>query len=247
MKWFVLYQFISGDFEGVGERAKRAGESSPQRSQSSQRNLVGAGALEEFSEWVAERKDLPKIFGREIRAGGLWIGAFAADLYDADNAVAGKNRRTNDFLNEFAAFRCQFYAFEHTGVFHRGEIIDNFGAAFSRGAGGEGRFAGERNESDIFQRLRNNEIQMTPAIRNAEDSYFVGADGKVLRDTCGDGGERNLRGRAAFYSQSFRQTFQFRYEIHFSVQKLSSCLLKPGTGLGEKDARRIASLPESLI
>ena len=82
------------------------------------KNLVGHGALKEFAEWIAERKNLSEVFGGEIRAGRLGVGALAANLYDANDSVAGENRGADDFLDEFGVFGCQFDAFEDTGVFH---------------------------------------------------------------------------------------------------------------------------------
>jgi len=160
--------------------------------------LVADSALEEFSEWLAERKNLPEVFGREIRASDLWIRAFAADLYNADNAIAGKNRRANDFLDEFRVVGRQFYSFEYTGVFHGSEIIDNFGTAFSRGAGGECRFAGERDESHIFQRLRHDKMQMSPTMRDSEYRYFVGTNRKIVGNAFRNRSEGELLRVACF-------------------------------------------------
>jgi len=65
--------------------------------------LFGDGALEEFSEGLAERKDLCKVVGGEIGSGGFHVGAFAADLYHTDDAIAEENWRANNFLDDFGA------------------------------------------------------------------------------------------------------------------------------------------------
>lgn len=183
-------------------------------------NLVGHGALQEFSEGLAEGKDLSEVVGSEIGAGGFYIGAFAADLYDADDAIAGDNRSADDFLNDFRAFGRQFYAFENAGVFNGAEIVDDFRAALPRSAGGERGFAGERDEADVSQRFRHDEVQMLAAMGDTEDGYFVGADGKVLGDAFRDRGEGNLRVIAGFAIQRVREAFQCCCQIHVFVQKL---------------------------
>ncbi len=73
-------------------------------------NLVGDGALKEFSERIAEGKNFSEVLGGEIRAGNLGVGALAANLYDANDSVAGENRGADDFLDEFGVFGRQFDA-----------------------------------------------------------------------------------------------------------------------------------------
>ena len=99
-------------------------------------NLVGDGALKEFSQRIAEGKNFSEVLGGEIRAGNLGVGALAANLYDANDSVAEKNRGADDFLDEFGVFGCQFDAFENTGMFNGAEIVDNFGPALPGGARG---------------------------------------------------------------------------------------------------------------
>ena len=62
-------------------------------------NLVGNGALKEFSERIAEGKNFSEVLGSEIRAGNLGVGALAADLYDAYDLIAGENGGADDFLD----------------------------------------------------------------------------------------------------------------------------------------------------
>src|SRR3981189_1881 len=127
-------------------------------------NLVGDGALKEFSERIAEGKNFSEVLGGEIRAGNLGVGALAANLYDANDSVAGENRGADDFLDEFGVFGRQFDPLENSGMFHGGEIVDDFGPTLPGGAGGERRFAGKRDEADVFQRLGHDKMQMPPTM-----------------------------------------------------------------------------------
>lgn len=125
----------------------------------------GDGALQELSEGLAERKDLSESVGGEIGAGRFHVGAFATDLYHADDAIAAENRRADNFLDDFRGFGGEFNALEYAGVPNGGEMIDDFGAAFAGGARGERGFAGEGDEADILEHFWNDEVQMPPAMR----------------------------------------------------------------------------------
>src|SRR5258706_7203586 len=140
-------------------------------------NLVGDGALKEFSERIAEGKNFSEVLGGEIRAGNLGVGALPANLYDANDSVARENRGADDFLDEFGVFGRQFDAFENSGMFYGGGIVDDFGPALPSGARGERRFAGKRDEADGFQRLGHDQMAMPPAMLVAEDRHFVSTDG----------------------------------------------------------------------
>src|SRR5258707_871039 len=107
----------------------------------------------------------------------------------------------------------------NAGVFDGGEIVDDFRTAIPSGARGERGFAGERDKADIFQRFRDDEVQMPPAMGDAEDGYFVGANGKVLGNAFRERGEGNLRGIARFAVQGVCEAFQLCCEIHIMVQK----------------------------
>jgi hypothetical protein len=52
--------------------------------------LVGEGALEEFSEGLAQGENFSEVVTGEVGAGSSAVGAFAANLDDADDAVGGK-------------------------------------------------------------------------------------------------------------------------------------------------------------
>ena len=56
------------------------------------------------------------------------------------------------------------------------KTVVNFDAIFPRGARGESRRARERNESDVFQGLRNEEMEVAPFHGDREDSNFIGFD-----------------------------------------------------------------------
>src|SRR6266404_4931472 len=133
-------QFISNEKEEIF----------PHRRKQRREKSLGDGALEEFAERLAESENFSEVVGSEIGAGGFSAGAFAADLYHANDAVARKNGGAHDFLDDLGALGGKFYAFEHAGVLHGGEIVDNFRAAFAGCPRGERGFAGERDETDIF-------------------------------------------------------------------------------------------------
>jgi len=120
--------------------------------------LFRDGALEEFSEGFAQRKDSSEVVGGEIGARSSHVGAFAADLYHADDVIVAENWRADDFLDDFGALGCNFDAFEDAGVLNRGEIVNDFGAVFSGRARSEGGLVGERYEADILERFWNDEV-----------------------------------------------------------------------------------------
>jgi hypothetical protein len=113
-------------------------------------NSVGYGALEKFAEGIAERKDLSKVVGGEIGASNFWVGAFAADLKHADNAITGENWGADDFLDDFSGFGGQLDAFKYAGMLDRGKIVDDFRSVVAGGAGGERGLTRKRDKPDIF-------------------------------------------------------------------------------------------------
>src|SRR5260221_10305237 len=59
-------------------------------------NLLGDGALQEFSEGLAERKDLSEVVRGAIGASGFRVMAFAADLDHTNDAIPVGNRAPHD-------------------------------------------------------------------------------------------------------------------------------------------------------
>ena len=184
----------------------------------------GDGALQELSERLAERKDPSESVVGEIGAGRFHVGAFATDLYHADDAIAAENLRADNFLDDFRGFGGEFNALENAGVPNGGEIIDDFGAAFAGGARGERGFAGEGNEADILEHFWNDEVQMPPAMGDAEDSHFIGANRKRLGDAFRNRDERNLPLIAGFGLQRVGETSQFSDEIHVLFRNCAALL-----------------------
>jgi len=193
-----------------------------------QEDSIGDGASQKFAEWCAECDDPVEVVGGEIWASQLSVSALAADLYHAYNAIAGGNRGADDFLDGLGGLGGKPYAFKNAGVFHGGEIVDNFRPVLPGGTRRERGLAGEWNEADVFERFGDDEVQVVPAIGNGEDGDFVGADGKTLRDAFRDGGERNLRRRICFRFQRFRKALQLCYETHVLSRKRACATLWPG-------------------
>src|ERR1700722_2195707 len=113
--------------------------------------LVTREMQKQFAEWFTQRQNFSELVGGEIRTGIHRVRAFAADLDDADDAAVGQNRRTDDFLNGFRAFRSNFNAFEDTGVPHRRKIVHNFRAAVARSTRRKRGITGKRNVANIFK------------------------------------------------------------------------------------------------
>jgi hypothetical protein len=109
--------------------------------QSHREKSVGNSALQEFSEGIAQRNYFSEVVGGEVGSGSPGAGAFAADLYYADDAIAGENRSAHDFLDHFGAFRGEFCAFKNACVLHRREIVDNLRPVLAGSARGERGFA----------------------------------------------------------------------------------------------------------
>jgi hypothetical protein len=151
--------------------------------------------VDQFAERFAERQDFAEVVGRKIRPRYLRIGTFAADLDDANDLFSRKDGSANHFLDNFTGFAGDFDAFKDRGVTYAGEIVDDFGSAFACGFGGDGRGAGKRNEADLFERLGDEKMQMTPACGNTHERDFIVLHADVLSDALGDAGEGNVGGR----------------------------------------------------
>jgi hypothetical protein len=176
--------------------------------------LFRDGALEEFSEGFAQRKDSSEVVGGEIGARSSHVGAFAADLYHADDVIVAENWRADDFLDDFGAFGRNFNGFENASVLNGGEIVDDFGTVFSGRARSEGGLVGERDEADILERFWNDEVQMPPAMGDTEDGYFVRANRKRLSNAFRKRGEGDLRLVAGSAIQCVGKALQFCHELH---------------------------------
>lgn len=201
---------------------------------------VADNLVDEFSERFRERENFAEIIGREIGASAVRRGAFAANLNYADDFFAGKNRRADNFLNQFAAGAFHFYAFENCGVAHFCEIVDNFGPAFARGLGGDRGSAGKRNEADLFQRFWHEKVKMAPTLRDAEQRDFAGFNANVMRDSFGKAGERDFRGGSGVRFERCGESIQFRSEAgadsrHNVVFNFGPFCQPGGEGLGGYD------------
>src|SRR5579883_810999 len=115
----------------------------------------GGEALKKFAEGFAERQNFAEIVGREIRTAPDGGCAFTTDLNHADDAAIGENGRSDDFLDEIARIGTDLDALKHAGMADSSEVVDDFRAAFTCCASGNGGCTGERNESDVAQRLGN--------------------------------------------------------------------------------------------
>src|SRR5579862_2807592 len=123
--------------------------------------------LEELSEGLAEREHFAQIIGIEIRTGVTETPTFAADLDNADNLVARKDGRANHLLDDLRGLTADFYALENGGVANAGKIVDDVRTALTSSARGNRGGAGKRNETDLLQRFRHEEVQVAPARRDA--------------------------------------------------------------------------------
>ena len=178
--------------------------------------LFGDGVLQELAEGCAEGENFGEVVGGEMRAGGSVVGPFAADLDDADDAIAGKNGGADNSLNELGVFGGGLDAFKDAGVFHGGKIVDDFGAGFASGARGESGLAGEGNEADVFQGFRHDEKEMTPTVGDAQYGDLVRTDRQAFCDALGHGSEGYLGGgRGLTAADSVRETLEFQDETHF--------------------------------
>src|SRR5215469_11361173 len=95
--------------------------------------LLPGGAMNEFSQRLAQRKQVPEMLRGEIRSGGGSRSAFAADLNDADDSAVEKNRRADNFLDGIQAFAAWFYVLEYHRMTRSAEVIVDFRTAHARG------------------------------------------------------------------------------------------------------------------
>lgn|SRR5579863_3771820 len=150
---------------------------------------IAGDVLEKLAEGLAEREDLAQIVSGEVGAGFFGVRTFTADLNDANNLVAGEDRRADHLLNEFGTFAANFHTFKNRGVADAGEIIDDVRAAFTGGFRGNGGSTGKWDKAYLFERFGNEEMQVAPAMGNAHESNFVGFYGEIFGDTLGDARE----------------------------------------------------------
>src|SRR5438046_201530 len=135
-----------------------------------------------FAERLAKSQDVSEVLSSKVRAGAVWICAFAADLDDADDLAIQQNRRADHLLDRSRGIRSELHTFENGGVPRGSEIVFDFGPALTGGTRGEGRIAGERNKADVFQGFWNQKVEVTPARGNREDGYFIVLDTEVFGD-----------------------------------------------------------------
>src|SRR5260370_880223 len=102
--------------------------------------------MKQFAERLAEREDFTEVVGVEVEARTCRIGAFAADLNDANDLAIEQNGRTDHLLNGFGSLPGDFDSFEDGGVLRGGKIILDLGPAIAGGACREGGIAGKRNK-----------------------------------------------------------------------------------------------------
>ena len=150
--------------------------------------------LEQLAERLAKRKDLSEVVSSEVRACAGSGYALAADLNDSNDLGVQENRRADHLLDGFGGFGVDFDAFKYRGVTRSGKIIVDLGPAVARGSCREGRIAGQRNESDLFKRFRDEKMQMPPAPGNRQDGHFIAANAQAPGDFLRHGRNRNLRG-----------------------------------------------------
>src|SRR5262245_36997572 len=165
--------------------------------------------LDQLSKRAAQSDDFGDIFGGKIWPCCSWAHSFPADLKHADHSFAKKNRSAHNFLNGLRAERFRFYSFEYARVARFVKTVVNFCAIFTRGASSQRRRARNRDEADIFERLRNQKVQMPPFYRNTENGHLFGANAECFCDAFCDRGKRNflLAGIARVYSRC--KTLQF--------------------------------------
>ncbi len=168
--------------------------------------------LEQLAERFAKREDFAQIVGAEVRPGDAGVWSFAADLDDSDNLVSGQNRGADHLLDDLGGFAGDFYALKYGGMADSGEIVDDVRAALAGRFRGDGGSAGERDETDILKRFRDEEIKMLPAARNTHQSDFVGLDAEILRDALRDIGEGDFRRAAGIRFEGAGDAFQVRNE-----------------------------------
>lgn len=201
--------------------------------------LLAAVESQEFSERFADCENFSEVSGSEIGADFGYVRAFAADLDHADDFISGKNGCADDFLDGLGGFGAGFYAFEDASVTSRGEIVIDFGAALAGSAGGERGIAGERDEADVFEGVRNNEVQMAPTCGDAEDSHFVDFHAETFRDTFSDGGPGDGCTFFRVVAQSFGEAFEFSGEAqaHDRFQEFGSVIATGLTTRGRAPGR----------
>src|SRR6266404_8725358 len=118
--------------------------------------------LDQLAQRTAQRCDFRDVVLPKIRSRTGGRRSLAADLQYANNFVADGDRRAHDFPNCFRDERVVFDAFENARMARLMKTVVNFDAIFPRGARGESRWTRERNESDVFQGLRNEEMEVAP-------------------------------------------------------------------------------------
>jgi hypothetical protein len=181
--------------------------------------------LQQFSERFAESKNFSEIRSAEIRACAPSIWSLAADLNHTDHFFARKNRRADNFLNRFACIDpTRFHTFKNRCVAGRGEIVVNFGAAFSNRSSRKRGIARQRNEADVSQRFGKQKIKMTPLLGEAEDADFFRLDVEITSDAFGDGSPRDWWrfGAGVRVAKSVGEAFEFRYKAQ-AIVSLSVC------------------------
>src|SRR5690349_3888004 len=176
------------------------------------RSVFVGDELKQFAKRLAERQDFAQVVGGEVRPGFLRAGAFAADLDNADDSLAAKNRGGNHLLDEFGGFATNFHAFKNSGVANARDVVDDIRAAIAGRAGGDGRGAGERDKTDLLERFRNEEVEMAPTVGQSHEGDFARLHAEIFGDALGDGGKRDLGTRVIIRFDSAGNAFQFRGE-----------------------------------
>jgi len=177
--------------------------------------------LEQLAEGFAKREDFTQIVGGEVWAGIFGVGAFAADLNDADDLVAGKNRSADHFLDKLGAFAADLHAFENGGVTDAGEIVDDVRTAFAGRFSGDGGSAGKRNKADLFERFWDQKMKVAPAGRNAHQGDFVGLYAEIFGDAFRDAWQGYLRRGCGVLFYGIGNSFQLRGKAEASGHWIS--------------------------
>jgi len=176
------------------------------------RRSVFRDMLDQLSERFADRQKFSEILGGEIRTGFGSGRRFTADLNYADHFSVGENWSTDYFLNRRGSQGIGLHALKNAGMTNRREIIHNVRPAFANGARRQGRRAGQRYVAYIAERLGNEKIEMTPALGDRENGDFVRFDIKILGNSIGERGNRELIICRVPGSQAVGESFQFGSE-----------------------------------
>src|SRR5882757_734404 len=122
--------------------------------------LFAHNVLQQLSEWLSQCEHLAEISQSEIGSGCGCVGTLSADLNYADHYAPGENRRTHDLLDCFAGRAGRgLHTLEHRSVTRVRKGVVDLRSALAGGACGQCRIACQRNEADVLQPFRRQEVQ----------------------------------------------------------------------------------------